>query len=187
VSSGQLVAVGGHASGTGSVSAGTCSYGTTTFSGDANVVAAGDGYGIGTYLIILMTPADFQLGTSASDTVTVTAMGGTGAANGKGTTTVSDKFVRCDGGTRTTAGTAVRFRLGDPVITVTHDGTVSGYGDFAEGWNAAVGLDTSTNPTAVKIFADWTAATDITPTAPASAPAPDFMTDNQSGGRHLRS
>jgi hypothetical protein len=95
VSSGQLVAVGGHASGTDSVSAGACSYGTTTFSGDANIVAAGDGYGIGTYLVSydeddnpIMTPADFQLGTSASDTVTVTAMGGTGAANGKGTTTV---------------------------------------------------------------------------------------------------
>jgi putative cell wall-binding protein len=169
VSSGQLVAVGGHASGTDGVSAGTCSYGTTTFSVDANVVAAGDGYGIGTYSVSydeddnpIMTPADFQLGTSASDTVTVTAMGGDGAANGKGTTTVLDKFVRGDGGTRTTAGTAVRFRLGDPVITVTHNGTVSGYGDFADGWNAAVGLDTSTNPAAVKIFADWTAATDIT-------------------------
>ncbi|MCI1722193.1 MAG: hypothetical protein LKM41_05100 [Lachnospiraceae bacterium] len=146
MSSGQLVAVGGHASGTGSISAGVCSYGTTTFSGDANVVAAGDGYGIGTYLVLTMrmkagmTPADFQLGTAASDTVTLTAMGGTGAANGKGTTTVSDKFVRCDGGTRTTAGTAVRFRLGDPIITVTHDGTdYTGYGDFADGWNAAVG------------------------------------------------
>jgi hypothetical protein len=159
VSSGQLVAVGGYASGTGSDSAGTYSYGTTTFSGSANVVAAGDGYGIATYLDGI-TPADFQLGTAASDTVTLTAMGGDGAANDKGTTTVSDKFVRCDGGVRTTAGSAVRFRLGDPIITVTHDGTVSGYGDFADGWNAAVGLDTSTNPAAVKIFADWTAEHD---------------------------
>jgi|GEM_PF-1703156 len=166
VSSGQLAAVGGYASGTGSVSAGTYSYGTTTFSGDANVVAAGDGYGVARYSVTyegenpVITPADFQLGTAASDTVTVTAMGGDGAANDKGTTTVSDKFVRCDGGVRTTAGSAVRFRLGDPIITVTHDGTVSGYGDFADGWNAAVGLDTSTNPAAVKIFADWTAEHD---------------------------
>jgi len=162
VSSGQLVAVGGHASGTDGVSAGTCSYGTTTFSGDANVVAAGDGYGIGTYSNgeSGTTPADFQLGTDDSDTVTLTAMGGTGAANGKGTTTASDKCVRCDGGARTTAGSAVRFRLGDPIITVTHDGTdYTGYGDFADGWNAAVGAQNNAS-TAVKLFADWTAEHD---------------------------
>jgi hypothetical protein len=168
VSSGQLVAVGGYASGTGSDSAGTYSYGTTTFSGDANVVAAGDGYGVARYSVTyegenpVITPADFQLGTAASDTVTLTAMGGTGAAIGKATTTVPDKAALCDGGTRTTAGSAVRFRLGDPIITVTHDGTnYTGYGDFAEGWNAAVG-DENTAYTAVKIFADWTAATDAT-------------------------
>jgi len=164
VSSGQLVAVGGHASGENGISAGVCSIGTTTFSGSANVVAAGDGYGIGTYLDDEsgMTPANFQLGTAASDTVTLTAMGGTGAANGKATTTVPDKAALCDGGTRTAAGTAVRFRLGDPIITVTHDGTnYTGYGDFAEGWNAAVGNENTAN-TAVKIFADWTATTDKT-------------------------
>jgi hypothetical protein len=144
VNSGHTVAVGGHASGENGISAGVCSIGTTTFSGDANIVAVGDGYGIGTYLDDEsgMTPADFKLGTAASDTVTLTAMGGTGAANGKGTTTASDKCVRCDGGVRTTAGCAVRLRLGDPIITVTHDGIdYTGYGDFADGWNAAVGDD----------------------------------------------
>jgi hypothetical protein len=161
VSSGQLVAVGGHASGTGSVSVGACSYGATIFSGDVNIVAAGDGYGIGTYLSSVSS-VDFQLGTSAADTVTVTAMGDTDAANGKGTTEVSGKVVACDGGTYATAGTAVRFRLVDPVIAVAHDGNkYTNYGDFAEGWNEAVGAENQSN-TKVKLLANWTAATDST-------------------------
>ena len=161
VSSGQLVAVGGHASGTGSVSVGACSYGTTIFSGDANIVAAGDGYGIGTYLAS-KTAVDFQLGTCAADTVTVTAMGGTGAANGKATTTVSGKAVACDGGTYETAGTAVRFRLADAVIAVAHNGSdFTKYASFAEGWNEAVGTNNKSTTT-VKLLVDWTATTDPT-------------------------
>jgi len=156
VSSGQLVAVGGHASGTDSVSVGACSYGTTIFSGDANIVAAGDGYGIGTYLAS-KTAVDFQLGTSAADTVTVTAMGGTAAANSDATTAISNKFISCDGGTYTTAGSAVRFRLVDPVIAVAHDGsTFTYYTSFAEGWNEAVGTG-NTADTTVKLLANWTA------------------------------
>jgi hypothetical protein len=81
----------------------------------------------------------------------------------------------------------VRFRLGDPIITVTHDGTdYTGYGDFADGWNAAVGLEQAQIATAVKIFADWTAATDIT-CGTSFGTGVGFYDGHQSGGFHLRS
>lgn len=165
MSNGQLVAVGGYASGTDSVSGGVCSLGTTIFSGDANAVAVGDGYGIAAYSMdvdeetgdVTMTDADFQLGTNAADTATLTARGGTSAANGKAVTTVSGKAVACDGGTCATAGAAVRFHLADAVIAVAHDGSnFTNYANFADGWNEAVGTSNTAN-TAVKLLADWTA------------------------------
>jgi hypothetical protein len=70
----------------------------------------------------------------------------------------------------------VRFRLVDPVIAVAHDGTkYTGYGDFAEGWNAAVGE--TTNRTPRSSFSPTGRRPRTVPTAPASAPAPDFMTE----------
>lgn len=169
VSSGQLVAVGGYASGADSVSAGALSAGTTIFSGAANAVAVGDGYGIATYSVgvdeetgdSIMTPADFQLGASAADTATLTVMGGTSASNGKATTTVSDKVILCDGGTCATAGSAVRFRVGDPpVIAVAHDGSnFTNYASFADGWNETVGTNNKST-TEVQFLADWTAEHD---------------------------
>jgi hypothetical protein len=98
----------------------------------------------------------------ASDTVTLTAMGGDGAANDKGTTTVSDKFVALRRRHRTTAGSAVRFRLGDPIITVTHDGNkFQATATLPRAGTRRSALIQSTNPTKPSsFFADWTAEHD---------------------------